>query len=159
MRQELFAGVDVDRQGVFRRGERTGGERTEAARRRCGFVEIQGCGVVLSKFGRQEASRPVRQVSGGSVREDNEQGATARLGDPGREGDVASVDLEYQLPGAEHPILGAGTTDEPQKYSWRDDTIDPCKDYWYYVESISTTGVREKMTPTFKAAAKRSPRS
>ena len=57
------------------------------------------------------------------------------------------------------PILGAGTTDETQKYSWRDDTIDPCKDYWYYVESISTTGVREKMTPTFKAAAKRSPRA
>ena len=57
------------------------------------------------------------------------------------------------------PILGAGTTDETQKYSWRDDTIDPCKDYWYYVESISTTGVREKMTPTFKAAAKHSPRS
>lgn len=57
------------------------------------------------------------------------------------------------------PILGAGTTDETKKYSWRDDTIDPCKDYWYYVESISTTGVREKMTPTFKAAAKRSPRS
>ncbi len=57
------------------------------------------------------------------------------------------------------PILGAGTTDETQKYSWRDDTIDPCKDYWYYVESISTSGVREKMTPTFKAPAKRSPRS
>ena len=57
------------------------------------------------------------------------------------------------------PMLGAGTTDETKKYSWRDDTIDPCKDYWYYVESISTTGVREKMTPTFKAPAKRSPRS
>ncbi|HET9032960.1 MAG TPA: hypothetical protein VFN25_08645 [Dokdonella sp.] len=57
------------------------------------------------------------------------------------------------------PILGAGTTDETQKYSWRDDTIDPCKDYWYYVESISTAGVHEKMTPTFKAPAKRSPRS
>ena len=57
------------------------------------------------------------------------------------------------------PILGAGTTDETQKYSWRDDTIDPCKDYWYYVESISTTGVREKMTPTFRAAAKRSPKA
>ena len=57
------------------------------------------------------------------------------------------------------PILGAGTTDETQKYSWRDDTIDPCKEYWYYVDSISTTGVREKMTPTFKAPAKRSPRT
>ncbi|MEZ5461070.1 hypothetical protein [Dokdonella sp.] len=59
----------------------------------------------------------------------------------------------------ENPILGAGTTDETQKYQFRDDTIDPCREYWYYVESISTAGVREKMTPTFKAAAKRSPRS
>jgi pyruvate/2-oxoglutarate dehydrogenase complex dihydrolipoamide acyltransferase (E2) component len=59
----------------------------------------------------------------------------------------------------EEPILGAGTTDETQKYQFRDDTIDPCREYWYYVESISTSGVREKMTPTFKAAAKRSPRS
>lgn len=57
------------------------------------------------------------------------------------------------------PILGAGTTDETQKYSYRDDSIDPCKDYWYYVESISTSGVHEKMTPTFKAPAKRSPRA
>lgn len=57
------------------------------------------------------------------------------------------------------PILGAGTTDESSRYSWRDDTIDPCKDYWYYVESISTSGVREKMTPTFKAPAKRSPKT
>jgi hypothetical protein len=57
------------------------------------------------------------------------------------------------------PILGAGTTDETQKYQYRDDSIDPCKDYWYYVESISTSGVREKMTPTFKAPAKRSPRT
>ena len=57
------------------------------------------------------------------------------------------------------PILGAGTTDESSRYSWRDDSIDPCKDYWYYVESISTSGVREKMTPTFKAPAKRSPRT
>jgi hypothetical protein len=56
--------------------------------------------------------------------------------------------------GAE-PMLGAGTTDETKKYEFRDDTIDPCKDYWYYVESISTGGVREKFTPVFKAAAKR----
>ncbi len=59
----------------------------------------------------------------------------------------------------QEPVLGAGTTDETQKYSWRDDTIDPCKDYWYYVDSISTSGVREKMTPTFKAPAKRTPRT
>lgn len=55
----------------------------------------------------------------------------------------------------ESPILGAGTSDEPHSYSFRDDTIDPCKDYWYYVESISTSGDREKFTPTFRAPAKR----
>ena len=55
----------------------------------------------------------------------------------------------------ESPLAGAGTTDETKKYEFRDDTIDPCKDYWYYVESISTTGVREKFTPVFKAPAKR----
>lgn len=57
------------------------------------------------------------------------------------------------------PILGAGTTDETQKYQFRDDTIDPCKQYWYYIESISTSGVREKFTPTFAASAKRSPKT
>ena len=57
------------------------------------------------------------------------------------------------------PLLGAGTTDETQKYQFRDDTIDPCKDYWYYIESISTAGAREKFTPTFKAPAKRSPKA
>lgn len=53
------------------------------------------------------------------------------------------------------PIPGAGTSDEPHSYSFRDDGIDPCKDYWYYVESISTNGTREKFTPTFRAPAKR----
>ncbi|HSX59132.1 MAG TPA: hypothetical protein VLF18_02925 [Tahibacter sp.] len=53
------------------------------------------------------------------------------------------------------PILGAGTTDETKKYEYRDDTIDPCREYWYYVESIDTKGAREKFTPVFKAAAKR----
>jgi len=53
------------------------------------------------------------------------------------------------------PLLGGGTTDETHKYEYRDDTIDPCKDYWYYVESITTKGEREKFTPVFKAPAKR----
>ncbi len=56
-----------------------------------------------------------------------------------------------------NPILGAGTTDETHQYKFEDDTIDPCKDYWYYVESISAQGAREKFTPVFKAAAKRHP--
>jgi hypothetical protein len=58
----------------------------------------------------------------------------------------------------ESPILGAGTSDETHKYEFRDDTIDPCKDYWYYVEQISTKGVHEKITPTFHAPPKRRPR-
>ncbi len=57
------------------------------------------------------------------------------------------------------PIVGAGTTDETQRYQFRDDSIDPCKAYWYYIESISTAGVREKFTPTFQAPAKRSPKT
>lgn len=53
------------------------------------------------------------------------------------------------------PILGAGTSDETHKYEYRDDAIDPCKDYWYYVEGITTSGSHEKFTPTFRAPAKR----
>lgn len=53
------------------------------------------------------------------------------------------------------PILGNGTTLDTHKYEYPDDTIDPCKDYWYYVESISTDGSREKFTPVFHVPAKR----
>ncbi|GAA0712879.1 hypothetical protein [Dokdonella soli] len=53
------------------------------------------------------------------------------------------------------PILGAGTSDETHKYEYRDDAIDPCRGYWYYVEGITTSGAREKFTPTFLAPAKR----
>ena len=53
------------------------------------------------------------------------------------------------------PILGAGTSDETHKYEFRDDTIDPCRDYWYYVESIDTKGKHDRFTPTFHAPAKR----
>ena len=52
------------------------------------------------------------------------------------------------------PILGNGTTAETHKYEFADDTIDPCKDYWYYVESIATNGSREKFTPAFHVPAK-----
>lgn len=55
------------------------------------------------------------------------------------------------------PILGAGTSDETHKYEYRDDSIDPCKEYWYYVEGISTSGAREKFTPTFRAPPKHRP--
>jgi hypothetical protein len=56
---------------------------------------------------------------------------------------------------SKQPILGNGTTDETHKYQFVDDSIDPCKDYWYYVEEITTHGTRDKFTPVFKAPAKR----
>jgi len=55
------------------------------------------------------------------------------------------------------PILGNGTTLETHNYEFADDGIDPCKDYWYYVESIATDGSREKFTPVFHVPAKRHP--
>ncbi len=45
------------------------------------------------------------------------------------------------------PIPGAGTTDEPQRYVYVDDTIDPTVGYYYYLESISMQGVRERFSP------------
>jgi hypothetical protein len=53
------------------------------------------------------------------------------------------------------PILGNGTTNETHEYSYTDDAIDPCQDYWYYVEAIATDGTREKFTTVFHAPAKR----
>ena len=55
------------------------------------------------------------------------------------------------------PIAGAGTSDESHSYAWVDDTIDPAKEYYYYVESISIDGVREKFTPVNRARAKLAP--
>ena len=55
------------------------------------------------------------------------------------------------------PIAGAGTSDESHSYAWVDDTIDPAKEYYYYVESISIEGVREKFTPVSRARAKLAP--
>ncbi|HEX6900181.1 MAG TPA: hypothetical protein VF789_10725 [Thermoanaerobaculia bacterium] len=52
------------------------------------------------------------------------------------------------------PIEGAGTTDEPRSYVFVDDTIDPHRTYYYYVESISMSGVRERFTPIAKAGPK-----
>ncbi|MFN7973532.1 MAG: hypothetical protein U0166_14475 [Acidobacteriota bacterium] len=45
------------------------------------------------------------------------------------------------------PIAGAGTTDTVSSYEWVDQTADPRKAYWYYVESITLQGQRERFTP------------
>ncbi len=55
------------------------------------------------------------------------------------------------------PILGAGTSDEPSSYEYVDDDVDPYKTYWYYLESISMGGVKERFTPVFRKQAKLSP--
>lgn len=54
----------------------------------------------------------------------------------------------------ETPLPGAGTTDEPQSYLWEDFEIEMGQDYYYYVESISMAGVRERFSPIIKAPAK-----
>ena len=54
----------------------------------------------------------------------------------------------------EQPLLGGGTTDEPLSYEYVDDTIDPYAVYWYYVESISMSGNRERFTPIFASKPK-----
>ncbi len=54
-------------------------------------------------------------------------------------------------------IEGAGTSDEPSRYQYVDDTIDPYKTYYYYVESISMNSVRERFTPVGKAGPKIKP--
>lgn len=58
----------------------------------------------------------------------------------------------------EDVIEGAGTTTDESNYEFRDDTIDPCKKYYYYVESISTDGVREAFTPKFPSKIKVHPK-
>jgi hypothetical protein len=51
-------------------------------------------------------------------------------------------------------IAGAGTVDEPRYYQYVDETIEVGREYWYYVESVSLAGVREKFTPVFKSKPK-----
>jgi hypothetical protein len=55
------------------------------------------------------------------------------------------------------PLPGAGTVDTPQSYVFVDDTIAPDTVYYYYVESISMDGVREKLTPVFASKPKSRP--
>ena len=57
----------------------------------------------------------------------------------------------------ESTIAGAGSSDTPIQYEFVDDSIETETVYWYYVESISMSGVREKFTPTFQSKAKSLP--
>ena len=55
------------------------------------------------------------------------------------------------------PIEGAGTVDQASRYQFVDDTIEPGKVYFYYVESIAMSGKRERFTPVRRAKAKSAP--
>jgi hypothetical protein len=52
------------------------------------------------------------------------------------------------------PVSGALQPGSVQTFEYEDRAIDPRKDYWYYVESISLLGERVRFTPTLKAPAK-----
>lgn len=54
----------------------------------------------------------------------------------------------------EKPIEGAFTSDVIHRYRFVDESIDPTKTYYYYVESISMSGDRERFTPVGEAKAK-----
>ena len=55
------------------------------------------------------------------------------------------------------PVPGAGTTDVPQSYEYVDRDVEPDTEYFYYVESISMSGQRERATPTIRAIPKEAP--
>ncbi len=55
------------------------------------------------------------------------------------------------------PIPGAGTSDVPTQYEYHDETIEPDREYFYYVESIAMDGRREHFTPVVRVAPKRRP--
>jgi len=52
------------------------------------------------------------------------------------------------------PVLGAGTTDETNVYKYSDKAIERDRTYWYYIELISTSGGREKITPAWASTPK-----
>lgn len=50
----------------------------------------------------------------------------------------------------EKAIPGAGNSDVPRDYRYLDFEVTPGKTYWYFLESVSTAGVREKFSPVLK---------
>ncbi len=50
----------------------------------------------------------------------------------------------------EKAIPGAGNSEVPKDYRYQDFDVTPGKTYWYYLESVSTSGVREKFSPVLK---------
>lgn len=97
----------------------------------------------------QEAEKPKNTLKWSTASEVDNFGFDVYRGDS-EEGPFKRLNAE--------PIPGHGTIDEPSYYQYVDDTIDPEKTYWYYVESISTAGERERFTPVFKTGPKTAPK-
>ena len=55
------------------------------------------------------------------------------------------------------PVPGTLKPGKVQTFQYEDHAIDPRKDYWYYVESITLMGERSRFTPVLKAPAKLPP--
>lgn len=51
-------------------------------------------------------------------------------------------------------VLGTGTSDLPESYSFTDSNIAANTVYWYYVESISLSGERKRLTPVYPSRPK-----
>ena len=51
-------------------------------------------------------------------------------------------------------IPAAGTTDLPQKYEFSDTNIEAGTVYWYYIESISMSGERKRISPIYSSEPK-----
>ena len=52
------------------------------------------------------------------------------------------------------PLPGAGTTGEERSYAWTDREIDPSRTYYYYVESLDSTGRQVRVTGALRARPK-----
>ena len=63
-----------------------------------------------------------------------------------KEGSFAKINKEI--------IPGAGTTSTPKEYVYVDQPLEIGKIYFYYVESVSFAGAKEKITPVVKVVVK-----
>jgi hypothetical protein len=56
-------------------------------------------------------------------------------------------------------LPGAGNSDTPKEYRFEDFGVVKGKTYHYYIESVSTTGVHEKFSPTLKKVCCKDPKA
>lgn len=50
----------------------------------------------------------------------------------------------------ERILPGAGNSEVPSSYTWVDEEVVPGKAYFYWLESVSTAGVKEKFSPVIR---------